>query len=160
MNMEWMLDVENLPWVLLAGILWLSSFGDLVGRLANKVLMDQKDFKPYRSGLPILLVIAAFAGSSIYLSVFWNTSIERDERLEQQAILIGKSSPDHEWAIQTFRSCSGNSVSCAASTLSLARENHRDVEQVKDALLRWGEFIGRPLGIDAPQGSVSVSNQP
>jgi len=159
MNTEWMLDVENLPWVLLAGILWLSSFGDLVGRLANKVLKDQDNFKPYQSGFPLLLVIAAFAGSSIYLSVFWNTSIERDERYELKAVLIGKSSPDHEWAIQTFRSCSGNSVNCAASTLSLARENHRDVDQVKDALLRWGEFTGKPLGIDAPQGSVKVSDQ-
>jgi hypothetical protein len=159
MNTEWMLDVENLPWVLLAGILWLSSFGDLVGRLSNKVSKDQENFKPYQSGFPVLLVLAAFTGSSIYLTAFWKASVERDERYEQQAVLIGKSSPDHEWAIQTFRSCAGNSVNCAASTLSLARENQRDIDRVKDALLRWGEFTGKPMGIDAPHGSVRPGEQ-
>lgn len=155
MNLEWMLGIENLPWALLAVVIWLSTFGDLAARAGSAFLKADEE-KPYRSNFPFALVLAAFIGASLYFVGLWNASAERDARHEEHAMLIGQLSPDHEWAIQTFRSCSGGSVNCAASTLTLARENHRDVDQVKDAMLRWSKFTGMHVGIDAPEGSTEV----
>lgn len=155
MNLDWMLGIGNVPWSLLALVILISSFGDLAGRASSVMMRGEQDWAPYRSSLPLWVVVLAFAGSLAYLGTIWKASEARDARFDQQAALISNISPDHDWALKTFRACAGSSVTCVASTLSLARENHRDVEQVKNALLKWGEFSGRPMGIDASQGGTN-----
>lgn len=143
-------DLTTIHWIIplfAAFFLWLYAASGLALRLLSEDATEGHK-RPTQWPLPAELLV--FFITTVLIGTAWYQHSQEFKRADEMEASIKALGKDYDWALTTYLSCVGGSVNCAASTLTLARENHRDVDQVKDALLKWSEFTGRSFGIDAP----------